>query len=113
MVQPIIGAMSYSTAGKWGRRTPYFLFGALLCSLGLFFIPLSGSLLMAASLLWLLDAGNNITMEPYRAYVSDRLDDSQHEIWFPHAERLYRPRPNAGVPDAVDPRVVRNEPGRG
>jgi maltose/moltooligosaccharide transporter len=82
IIQPIIGAMSDRTSGKWGRRTPYFLFGALLCTLGLFFIPLSSSLLMAVSLLWLLDAGNNITMEPYRAYVSDRLDASQHEIGF-------------------------------
>jgi maltose/moltooligosaccharide transporter len=37
---------------------------------------------MAASLLWLLDAGNSITMEPYRAYVSDRLNDDQHEVGF-------------------------------
>jgi len=82
IVQPVIGAMSDRTAGKWGRRTPYFLLGAMLCTLGLFFMPLSSSLLMAVSLLWLLDAGNNITMEPYRAYVSDRLDASQHEIGF-------------------------------
>ena len=56
--------------------------GALMCSLGLFLMPHSTSLLMAASLLWLLDAGNNTTMEPYRAYVSDRLDADQHEIGF-------------------------------
>ncbi|MBN8806640.1 MAG: MFS transporter [Sphingomonas sp.] len=82
IVQPIIGALSDRTTGRWGRRTPYFLFGAVLCALGLFFIPLSNSLLMALSLLWLLDAGNNITMEPYRAYVSDRLSPPQHEIGF-------------------------------
>ena len=82
IVQPIIGAMSDRTTGRWGRRTPYFLIGAVMCALGLFFIPLSGSLLMAVSLLWLLDAGNNITMEPYRAYVSDRLEADQHEIGF-------------------------------
>jgi len=82
IIQPIIGAMSDRTTGKYGRRTPYFLIGAILCSLGLFFIPLSSSLLMAVSLLWLLDAGNNITMEPYRAYVSDRLSTPQHEIGF-------------------------------
>ena len=82
IIQPIIGAMSDRTTGRWGRRTPYFLIGAVMCALGLFFIPLSGSLLMAVSLLWLLDAGNNITMEPYRAYVSDRLEADQHEIGF-------------------------------
>ena len=82
IVQPIIGAMSDRTNSRWGRRTPYFLFGAVLCSLGLLFMPFSSSLLMAASLLWLLDGGNNITMEPYRAYVSDRLNADQHNVGF-------------------------------
>jgi maltose/moltooligosaccharide transporter len=82
LIQPIIGAMSDRTGGKWGRRTPYFLFGAVLCALGLFLMPLSASLVMAVSLLWILDAGNNITMEPYRAYVSDRLNPDQRQTGF-------------------------------
>ena len=82
IVQPIIGAMSDRTNSKWGRRTPYFIIGAIMCSLGLLFMPLSQSILMAASLLWMLDAGNNITMEPYRAYVSDRLNENQHNVGF-------------------------------
>lgn len=82
LVQPIIGAMSDRTASKWGRRTPYFIAGAIMCSLGLFFMPLSSSILMAVSLLWILDAGNNITMEPYRAYVSDRLGPDQRQFGF-------------------------------
>lgn len=82
IIQPIIGAMSDRTNSRWGRRTPYFLVGAVLCALGLFFMPLSSSILMAASLLWILDAGNNITMEPYRAYVSDRLNPDQHQAGF-------------------------------
>jgi maltose/moltooligosaccharide transporter len=82
LVQPLIGALSDRTDTRLGRRTPYFLLGAVLCSLGLFFMPLSHSILMAVSLLWILDAGNNITMEPYRAYVSDRLNESQHETGF-------------------------------
>jgi maltose/moltooligosaccharide transporter len=82
VVQPIIGAMSDRTNSKWGRRTPYFIIGAIMCSLGLLFMPLSQSILMAASLLWILDAGNNITMEPYRAYVSDRLNEDQHNVGF-------------------------------
>ena len=82
LIQPLIGALSDRTDSRFGRRTPYFLIGAVLCSAGLFLMPLSVSILMAASLLWLLDAGNNITMEPYRAYVSDRLNPSQHEIGF-------------------------------
>jgi len=82
LIQPLIGALSDRTNSRFGRRTPYFLIGALMCSLGLFLMPTSSSLLMAASLLWLLDAGNNVTMEPYRAYVSDRLNADQHEIGF-------------------------------
>lgn len=82
IIQPIIGAMSDRTVTSWGRRTPYFLIGAVLCSLALLFMPYSGTLLMAASLLWILDAGNNVTMEPYRAYVSDRLNDDQHRAGF-------------------------------
>ncbi|MBD8618712.1 MFS transporter [Sphingomonas sp. CFBP 13728] len=82
LIQPLIGALSDRTDSRWGRRTPYFLFGAVLCAFGLFFMPLSHSILMAVSMLWILDAGNNITMEPYRAYVSDRLNEDQHEIGF-------------------------------
>lgn len=82
LIQPLIGAFSDRTQSRFGRRTPYFVVGAVMCCLGLFLMPLSSSLLMAASLLWLLDAGNNITMEPYRAYVSDRLDPQQRQLGF-------------------------------
>ncbi len=82
IVQPIIGALSDRTVTRWGRRTPYFLVGAILCSLGLLAMPFSPTLWMAASLLWILDAANNVTMEPYRAFVSDKLDQSQHSIGF-------------------------------
>ena len=82
LVQPLIGAISDRTVTRWGRRTPYFLVGAILCSLGLLAMPFSPSLWMAAGLLWMLDAANNVTMEPYRAFVSDRLDAGQHSIGF-------------------------------
>ena len=82
LIQPIVGALSDRTVSRWGRRTPYFLVGAVFCSLGLLAMPNSTSLWMAAGLLWVLDAANNITMEPYRAYVSDRLDPSQREVGF-------------------------------
>ncbi|MFM2085155.1 MAG: hypothetical protein RLZZ237_24 [Pseudomonadota bacterium] len=82
LVQPIIGAMSDRTVTRWGRRTPYFLIGAILCSLGLLAMPFSPTLWMAASLLWILDAANNVTMEPYRAFVSDKLDKKQHSLGF-------------------------------
>ena len=82
IVQPIIGALSDKTITKWGRRTPYFLVGAIFCSLALFIMPFSSAVWMAASVLWILDASNNITQEPYRAFVSDKLDKSQHSIGF-------------------------------
>ena len=82
LVQPIVGAMSDSTSSRWGRRTPYFLIGAILCSLSLLAMPHSQALWMAASLLWILDAANNITMEPYRAYVSDRLPVLQQPMGY-------------------------------
>lgn len=82
IIQPIIGAMSDRTSSRLGRRTPYFLIGAIICSISLFLMPYSSALWMAASLLWILDAGNNITMEPYRAYVADRLTPDQRSIGF-------------------------------
>ncbi|MCW1381923.1 MFS transporter [Novosphingobium sp. KCTC 2891] len=82
LVQPIVGAMSDRTVSRFGRRTPYFLVGALLCSLGLLLMPYSPALWFAASLLWMLDAANNVTMEPYRAYVGDRLDADQRTTGF-------------------------------
>ena len=82
IIQPIIGAMSDRTNSRMGRRTPYFLIGAVICTLSLFAMPYSSALWMAASLLWILDAGNNITMEPYRAYVADRLVPEQRSVGF-------------------------------
>lgn len=82
LVQPLVGALSDRTTHRSGRRTPYFLFGALLCSLGLLAMPFSPALWFAAGLLWILDAANNVTMEPYRAYVSDRLPETQHASGF-------------------------------
>jgi maltose/moltooligosaccharide transporter len=82
LVQPLIGAMSDRTDSKLGRRTPYFLIGALICSVCLLAMPFSPTLWMAAGLLWILDAANNVTMEPNRAFVSDQLDPSQHAVGF-------------------------------
>jgi maltose/moltooligosaccharide transporter len=82
LVQPLIGAMSDRTWGKLGRRRPYFLTGAILASIGLFFMPTSSSLWMAASLLWILDGSINISMEPFRAFVADKLNSSQRTAGF-------------------------------
>ena len=83
LIQPIIGALSDKTwHPRWGRRKPYFLIGAILCSICLFIFPFSSSLWMAAGLLWELDAANNTAMEPYRAFVADRLPPEQQALGF-------------------------------
>jgi len=83
IIQPIIGAMSDKTwSPRWGRRKPYFLVGAIMCSVALFLFPFSRSLWMAAGLLWILDAGNNTAMEPYRAFVADKLPREQYSTGF-------------------------------
>ncbi len=83
IIQPIIGAMSDRTwSPRFGRRRPYFLIGAILASLALFIMPTSGTLWMAAGLLWILDASINITMEPFRAFVADKLNDEQRTMGF-------------------------------
>lgn len=78
IVQPIIGYMSDRTwHPTWGRRRPYFFIGALLSSIALIFMPHSPALWMAAGLLWVLDVFGNVAMEPFRAFVTDKLPDSQ------------------------------------
>lgn len=82
IVQPIIGAMSDRTWGPLGRRRPYFLVGAILSSLALVLMPNCGALWMAAGLLWVLDACINISMEPFRAFVADKLPEEQRGSGF-------------------------------
>ena len=83
LVQPIIGAMSDRT---WhptlGRRRPYFLIGAILTSIALIMMPFSTSILMAASLMWFLDGAANVTMEPFRAFIADKLPEEQRTLGF-------------------------------
>ena len=82
VVQPIVGALSDRTWGALGRRRPYFLTGAILASIALFIMPTSTALWMAASLLWILDASINISMEPFRAFVADKLSPAQRTAGF-------------------------------
>jgi maltose/moltooligosaccharide transporter len=78
LVQPVIGYLSDKTwHPKWGRRRPYFMIGAIISSIALVLMPHSGGLWMAAGLLWVLDVFGNVTMEPFRAFVTDKLPDSQ------------------------------------
>src|SRR6202140_3064798 len=83
LVQPIIGYLSDRTwHPKWGGRRPFFFVGALLASLALFLMPNSSALWMAAGLLWIMDASINISMEPFRAFVGDKLPSTQRTSGF-------------------------------
>ncbi len=83
LIQPLIGAISDKTwSPRWGRRKPFFLIGALIGSLCLMMFPYSSELWFAVGLLWILDAGNNTAMEPYRAFVGDKLPDEQLTFGF-------------------------------
>src|SRR6476660_1303427 len=78
VIQPLIGAISDRTwSPRWGRRRPFVTAGAILCAIILFAFPFVGVLWLAVICFWLLDAGNNTSMEPYRAFISDRLPRSQ------------------------------------
>jgi len=88
LVQPLIGHYSDRTWGRLGRRRPYFLIGAILCTCALFFMPNSPSIVAAAITLWILDASLNVSMEPFRAFVGDMLAPRQRpagyafQTWF-------------------------------
>src|SRR6266850_4144769 len=82
LIQPIIGSMSDRTWNWLGRRRLYFLVGAILSSIALFFMPDSTALWMAAGLLWILDASINVSMEPFRAFVAAKLNVDQRTAGF-------------------------------
>jgi maltose/moltooligosaccharide transporter len=83
LVQPIIGYMSDRTwSPRWGRRRPFFLVGAILASLAMLIMPNSPSLWIAGGMLWIMDASINVSMEPFRAFVGDKLPSEQHTSGF-------------------------------
>ncbi len=82
LIQPIVGAMSDRTWTRLGRRRPFFLVGAILASTCLSLMPNSSAVWMAAGLLWIMDASINITMEPFRAFVGDKLPEEQRTLGF-------------------------------
>lgn len=83
LVQPIIGFLSDNTwHPKWGRRRPFFFVGAVLASISMFLMPNSSVLWVAVLVLWLMDASINVSMEPFRAFVGDKLDASQQTSGF-------------------------------
>jgi len=89
IVQPIIGHYSDNTWGRFGRRKPFFLAGALLASIGLIlmpqadiFIAILPALWVGAGMLMIMDASFNIAMEPFRALVGDNLRTDQRTLGF-------------------------------
>ena len=83
LVQPIVGYLSDRTwHPRFGRRKPFFFFGAVMSTIALFFAPYSSALWMAAGALWILDASINVSMEPFRALVADKLPESQRSFGF-------------------------------
>ena len=118
LVQPIVGYLSDRTwHPRFGRRRPFFLVGAVLSTIALFFAPYSSALWMAAGALWVLDASINISMEPFRALVADKLPDSQRSYGFVVqtliigigtwiASNLPWFMTQIGVPNTADPGIV-------
>ncbi len=82
IVQPVVGYLSDRTWTRLGRRKPYFLGGAILATLALFIMPNSPALWVAAMMLWILDFSINISMEPFRAFVADNLNEDQRTQGF-------------------------------
>ena len=83
LIQPIVGYLSDRTwHPRWGRRRPYFLIGAILSSIALFFMPNSPTVWIAAGTLWILDSCINISMEPFRAFVADNLNEKQRSFGY-------------------------------
>ena len=89
IVQPIIGYYSDKTWGRFGRRKPYFLVGAILASIGLVLMPQADifiaflpALWVGAGFLMIMDASFNIAMEPFRALVGDNLRTDQRTAGF-------------------------------
>ncbi|MGJ7914459.1 MFS transporter [Massilia sp. LXY-6] len=83
LVQPVIGYLSDNTwHPTWGRRRPFFFLGAILAAIALFLMPNSAAVWMAVAVLWMMDAAINVSMEPFRAFVGDKLDPSQQTAGF-------------------------------
>jgi len=82
LIQPLIGAISDRTWTRFGRRKPFFMWGALVGSVAVMFMPYVPELWMVVGLFWILDAAMNTAMEPYRAMVGDMINRQQRPFAF-------------------------------
>jgi len=98
VVQPIVGALSDKTVSPLGRRRPYLLAGAIIASIALWIFPNSQNvaislesvtgldlpiwtgLLVAAIMIWIIDACINVAQGPYRALIPDVVPQEQHSV---------------------------------
>jgi maltose/moltooligosaccharide transporter len=83
-VQPIVGLSSDKTWTRLGRRIPFILGGSIVSAFAMFFMPnsehfaqLLPALFFGATMLLLMDTSFNVTMQPFRALVSDMVPESQ------------------------------------
>ncbi|MES2824050.1 MAG: MFS transporter [Pseudomonadota bacterium] len=89
LVQPIVGAASDKTWNYFGRRTPFILGGALAAALGMLLIPNAAifvafvsPILFGGIMLALMDGAFNVTMQPFRALVSDMVPSQQRTLGY-------------------------------
>ncbi|MDE3124474.1 MAG: SLC45 family MFS transporter [Bacteroidota bacterium] len=119
-VQPIVGLSSDKTWTRLGRRIPFILGGAIVSALAMFFMPnsehfaqLLPPLFFGATMLLLMDTSFNVTMQPFRALVSDMVSESQRNQGYAIQSFLI----NAGavigslLPFILTTLGVANEPG--
>lgn len=89
LVQPIVGHYSDRTWNRLGRRRPYFLAGSIFAALALVFMPnaeilaaIIPPMFVGAGMLMIMDASINVSMEPFRALVADKLPLDQRTFGF-------------------------------
>ncbi len=86
VVQPLVGYFSDKTwLGRWGRRIPYLLIGALaavivMCLLpnaGSFGLTVAGAMIFGLIALMFLDTSINMAMQPFKMMVGDMVNEKQ------------------------------------
>lgn len=89
LVQPIVGAASDRTWNRLGRRKPFILGGAIAAALGMLLMPNASifvafiaPMLFGGIMLALMDGAFNVTMQPFRALVSDMVPDEQRTLGY-------------------------------
>jgi maltose/moltooligosaccharide transporter len=122
IVQPIVGLSSDKTWTRLGRRIPFILGGAFVSAAAMFFMPNSENfanllppLFFGATMLLLMDTSFNVTMQPFRALVSDMVPEKQRNLGYSVQSFLINAGAVAGslLPFILTSAGVANEPGPG